>query len=262
VIFPRLGVAGAAAAYIITTGLGMFICLWVLFSGRTRLRLTPGDFKPDFKTIRRILKIGLPASAMGLGKAFGDLVLAGIIVPFGTLALAAHNLISRIEGLINTPGMGLGNAASVLVGQNLGARQPRQAARSGWFATGMVAAFMIICAIVLLLWAENIIGLFNNDPHLIQLGSIFLRIAVVGYLGMSVVYVMQNCISGSGDTLPPMLITLAMLWIIQLPLAIVLSRYTDLGVYGVRWAIVISFIVGAVALGTYFWRGRWKHKRV
>lgn len=260
-IFPRLGVSGAAITYIIATGLGMALCFWVLFNGRTRLRLTLNDFYPNPKTIRRILKIGLPASFSGLGKAFGDLVLTWFMIPFGTLALAAHNLISRIEAFINTPGMSLGTGAGVLVGQNLGAGQPRQAERSGWVAMGLTAGFMIICSLVLLLLSEKIISLFNVEPDLVKVGSVFLKIAVTGYLGMSIVFLMQNCISGSGDTLPPMLITLAVLWVMQLPLAYILSRYTALGVYGVRWAIVVGFIVGAIAYIAYFRKGRWKRKR-
>jgi Na+-driven multidrug efflux pump len=150
----------------------------------------------------------------------------------------------------------------VLVGQNLGADQPIQAARSGWLSTGLVFGFMIICSVILLLWPENIIALFNADPDLVQVGAIFLKIAIVGYLGMSIVYVLQSCISGAGDTMPPMLITLAMLWVVQLPLAFVLSRYTELGVYGVRWAIVIGTVIGAIAFIIYFWGGRWKRKKV
>jgi Na+-driven multidrug efflux pump len=116
--------------------------------------------------------------------------------------------------------------------------------------------------VVLLMWAEKIFSLFNVEPNLVKLGSVFLRIAVAGYLGMAIVWVMQHCISGAGDTLPPMLITLAMLWVVQLPLAFLLSRFTEMGMYGVRWAIVASFIVGAIAYIIYFWQGRWKHKKV
>jgi putative MATE family efflux protein len=261
-IFPRMGVSGAAITYITATGLGMCLCLWALFSGHTRLRLTLRDLYPEPKTIWRILKIGLPASVSGLGKAFGDLVLTSLIIPFGTLALAAHNLLSRIELFINTPGMGLGTAAGVLVGQHLGAGQPKQAAKSGWLAMSMVIGFMIVCSVVLLVWAENIIGFFNVDPDLIKTGVTFLRIAVAGYLGMCIVNILQSSISGSGDTLVPMLISLAMLWIVQLPLAFLLTRLTDLGANGVRWAIVISFIVGALAYLAYFRGGRWKHKKV
>ena len=261
-VFPQLGVTGAAITYIFSTGLGMIISLWVLFTGKTRLRLTLKDFYPDLKTIWRILKIGIPASFMRLGKSFGDLVFTWLMIPFGTLPLAAHNLISRIETFINTPSVSIGTGAGVLIGQNLGADQPRRAAKSGWLASGLVLGFMIICSLVFLIWSETIIAIFNVEPGLVQLGAIFLRIATASFLGMSIVYVLQNCISGSGDTIPPMLFTLAMLWVVQLPLAFLLSQYTDLGVYGVRWAIVIGYLIGAIAFMVYFWNGRWKQKRI
>jgi putative MATE family efflux protein len=261
-IFPRLGVAGAAVTFITVSALGAVICLWALFTGQTRLRLKLSDFNPDMNAIWRILKIAMPASGMGLAKSFGDLILVTFMVPFGNMALAAHNLIYRIENFVNSPAIALGMGASVLVGQNLGANQPKQASRSGWLTTLMIAGFIVVCSIVLLIWTEQIVGLFTSEPELIALGSTFVRIAVAGYLGMGVVNVMQNCISGAGDTLPPMLVTLGMIWIVQMPLAFLLSRYTDLGMYGVRWAIVIGFIVGAICYIAYFWAGRWKHKKV
>jgi len=261
-VFPRLGVSAAAITYILATGLGMLLCLWILFTGRTRLRLTWSDFRPDFEMIWRMLKIGIPSSVMGLGKAFGDLIMTWFMIPFGTLSVAAHNLIFRIEIFISTPSIGLGTGAGVLVGQNLGAGQPKQASRGGWIAAGLAGGFIIVCSVVLLIWSRSIIGIFTVDPGLVDLGVIFLQIAVTGYVGMSIVYVLQSCISGAGETLAPMLISLIILWVIQLPLAFVLSRYTGLGVYGVRWAIVIGLILGAAAYIVYFWQGRWKHKKV
>jgi putative MATE family efflux protein len=261
-IFPVLGVRGAAITYILVTGLGMSICFWVLFSGQTRLHLTLKDLRPDLSVIWRILKIGIPSSVTGLGKSFGDLVLTWFITPFGTTALASHSLISRIESFVNSPNMALGGGGGVLVGQNLGAGQPKQASKSGWVAMGMAAAIMIVFSLILLLIPERIIGLFNSEPGLVRTGSIFLRIAAAGYIWMSVVFIMQNCISGSGDTVPIMIISMASLWIAQLPLAFILSRYTSLGVYGVRWAIVAGFVAGAIAYLIYFRQGRWKRKKV
>jgi putative MATE family efflux protein len=261
-VFPRLGVSGAAIAYIFVMGLAMFICLWILFTGNTRLRLTLRDFRPDFRIIWRLLRIGIPASIMGLGRSFGDLALTRFMTPFGTLAVAAHSLTSRIEMFIRMPGASLGMGAGVLVGQNLGAGQPKRAVRSGWLALGLGEGFIVICSVILMVWAESIIGIFSTDSNLIRLGSIFLRIATAGYLTMYFVYILQNCISGAGDTVLPMVITLAMVWVVQLPLSFLLSRYTDMGMYGVRWAIVISFVVGAIAYTAYFWQGRWRRKKI
>jgi putative MATE family efflux protein len=261
-IFPRLGVQGAAITYISATGVGMVISLWMLFTGRTRLKLSMKDFSPDLKMIWRMLKIGLPSGIAAIGKSFADLVLTWIMIPFGTAPLAAHNVLSRIEMFVNTPGMGLGTAAGVLVGQNLGAKQPQRAARSGWLATAMVSGFMLFCTIAISIWARQIISIFNTDPQMVETGANFLRIASAGYIAIGLINILSSNISGAGDTLPPMIISLGMLWVIMIPLAVVLSRYTSLEMYGVRWSIVISFVVGAVAYLVYFLSGRWKRKKV
>ena len=199
---------------------------------------------------------------MGVQANFGHMVLAFFMVPFGTFAIAAHSLVQRVEMMLFLPGMGLGMGAGVLVGQNLGAGQPERAERSGWLALGLVASLMIACSAAILLWAENIIGIFNAEPGLVEIGSAFLRIATVAYIFVGFTAVLQNCISGAGDTLPPMIFAIAVIWLVQVPLAFLLPRVTDLGVYGVRWAIVAGMLVGAVAYTIYFRLGKWKHKMV
>ncbi|MFC2071490.1 MATE family efflux transporter [Chloroflexota bacterium] len=261
-LFPRLGVGGAATAHVISQSLAISLALWVLFRGRTRLRLTLRGFRLDTNIIGRIVKIGIPAAVMNLQRAFGNLVLTRFMVPFGTLAVAAHSLVHRAEMILHIPNITLGRGAGVLVGQNLGAGQPERAERSGWLAVSFVEAFMLIGSVAILLWAESIIRIFNSEPALVQLASIFLRIAAAGYLVLGFTSVLQQVISVAGDTIPPMLISLAMIWLVQLPLAFLLPRVTELGVYGVRWAIVAGLVVGAVACITYFRLGRWKRKKV
>ena len=261
-VFPSLGVSGAALSNVISQCLGVVIVLSILFSGGTRLRLALRDFRPVPNILWRILKIGIPALIMHLQKSLGDLVLTWIIVPFGTLAVAAHSLAFRVEMFLFAICIGLGGGAGVLVGQNLGAGQPKQAERNGWLAVGFVEAIMVACSTVILLWAENIIGIFTTEPGLIEIGSIFLRIATAAYLMGAIAYILQHCIAGAGDTLPAMVVSIAMIWMVQLPLAFLLPKVANLDVYGVRWAIVGGTFAGAIFYITYFVLGRWKAKKV
>lgn len=261
-IFPRLGVSGAATANLVGYSLGMALTLWFLFTGRTRLWLTLRDFHLDLNIIWRIVKIGIPAAVMGIQRTFGRFVLVWVMTPFGTLAVAAHTLAQRIELFLYLPGWGMGMAAGVLVGQNLGAAQPERAEKGGWLAVGLVEGFLLICAVAVLLWAESIIGIFSTETGLVEIASTFIRIEAVGYLVMGFVAVLQMCISGAGDTMPTMLFSLLMIWVVLLPLAFFLPQVTNLGMYGVRWAIVASVVAGAVAYATYFRLGRWKRKKV
>ena len=126
----------------------------------------------------------------------------------------------------------------------------------------IIQGFALILLVAVLLWPESIIRVFNLEPEVVKLTSHFIRIALTGYLFMGLYFVMQNAISGAGDTLPPMLISLLTFWLVQIPLAFVLPRFNNLDVFGIRWAIVVGWIVGAAAFTIYFRTGRWKHKRV
>jgi len=262
-IFPKLGVGGAALSMIIGQGLGMLISLWILFrGGQSRLKLTLKGFKLDLHSIWRMVKIGLPALIMGVQGNMGQTILMKVIAPFGTLAVASHTLNQRVEMFVQMPSVGLGTGAGVLVGQNLGAQQPKRAVRTGWTATAMMEGFMAICSAAVLAGSPYIMRIFTNETGLIEMGSVFLRIAAAGYLMNGFISSLQNSISGSGDTMPPMVVSIISTWVILLPVAFVLPKTTDLGVYGIRWALVISHTVGAIAYIIYFRTGRWLRKVV
>lgn len=260
--FPRLGVTGAAVTNVFSQGLGAAIGLWFMFSGRTRLKLTMKNFRFDGKVIWRIIRIGIPASIMGMEMNLGNLVLVKFISPFGTLGLAGHSLNQRVQMFLGVPGMGLGQAAGVLVGQNLGAKQPERAVTTGWRCVALLTVMMFVFSGAAALWAEYIVRIFSSDPELVEMASAFIRIATVGYLVSGITGSLQQSISGAGDTVPPMLVTLGNLWLVQVPLAFVLSRNTPLGIYGVRWAMVAGVAVAAIAYAIYYSLGRWKHVKV
>jgi putative MATE family efflux protein len=260
--FPRMGVTGAALSNVISQCLGAVICLWLLFGGYTRLHLSRPDFRVDFNIIWRILKIGVPALVMNGQRSFGTFILTWLIAPFGTLAVAAHSLASRLEMFVMMPGFSLGMGAGVLVGQNLGAAQPERAEKSAWVAVGVIQAFMTVCSAVILVWANSIMSIFTTDPDLLELGGSFIRITSATFFVMSVATILQNCIASAGDTIPNMIISIMVMWLVQIPVAFLLSRYTVLGAYGIRWAMAASMLVGSIVYFIYFRTGRWKLKKV
>jgi putative MATE family efflux protein len=260
--FPAMGIAGAALANISAQSLGAVAGLWILFTGRTRIKLSLRDFRLNADMIWREIKIGFWSMITMLQYNASMLIITKILAPFGTQALAADRIVGNIQGFVITPNIGLGGGVAVLVGQNLGAKQPERAVKSTWLGAAILEGFMLVCGIAILIWAENIIILFDNDPQLVTIGAAFLRIAVAGYMVMGVNSALQNCITGSGDTLPNMLINFGMIWLIQIPLTYYLANHTALGVYGIRWAMVISVFTGAIAYFLYFQSGRWKHKKV
>jgi putative MATE family efflux protein len=261
-IFPRMDVSGAALTNVLSQSLGFALGLIVLFSGRSRLRLTLKNFRIDPGVIWRIVKIAVPSAVSGMQRGLGQLVIMWFIVPFGTFAVAAHSLCQRVEMFIMMPAMGMGMGGGVLTGQNLGAGRPERAEKSAWLAMLLVEIFMALCSVAILLWAEKILSIFGPEQGVIEVGATFLRIAAVGYFVISAEPVFMTCLSNVGDTLPPMIATVVAFWLAQVPLAYFLPQITELGVYGVRWGMVVGMFVSAMSQAIYFKLGRWKHKRV
>jgi putative MATE family efflux protein len=261
-IFPRFGVAGAALSGAITQGLGGIIGLWILYTGRTRIKLTFKDFRIDWDIMWRTVKIGVPALLTQIQRNMGQLVMVWFVAPFGTFAVAAHSLTSRIDGFLHMPGSGLGQGAGILAGQNLGAGQPKRAEQTGWLAAALFTGAMTISSIVVWFWAPNVVRLFNNETGMVDITSAFLKINIITYMSFGMEMVLMNCLNNVGDTAVPLFTELLTMWALAVPLAIFLPTATGLGVYGVRWAIVSSDASRAIIYSIYFKLGRWKRKKV
>ncbi len=260
--FPELGVRGAAFAAVISQGVGGAIGLWILSSGRTRLRLTLKNFSFDRDIIWRIARIGIPASISGIHMNIGNIVFMWFITPFGTLAVAGHYLVSRVDIFVLMPAIGLGSAAGILAAQNLGAGQPGRSVKTAWIAVGWFTGIMFIISLVLWFWADPVVSIFNNEPDMVAISSTFLKIQIASYMMNGLIMVLMSCLNSVGDTLVSMIIDVTTMWGIRVPLAIYLPKVGNLGVYGVRWALVADTVFSAFVFIIYFVMGRWKHKRV
>ena len=203
----------------------------------------------------------MPSMVSGMQRTLSQFFLMFLVAPFGTAAVAAHSVTQRVEMVLFMPGMAFGMGAGVLAGQNLGAGRPERAERGTWMAIAVVQGFLIVASIGILLGAEGIISIVNSEPGLVTTASAFLRIAVSGYAVLGLTSVLMNALSGTGDTVPPMIVSLVTIWLIQLPLAYYLPIITDLGVLGIRWAMVSTVVVGGIAYLAYFRTGRWKRRR-
>jgi putative MATE family efflux protein len=261
-IFPKLGTSGAAWTGVASQSIAMTLGLWVLLSGRSRLRLTFRNFRPDPTLIWRLVKISIPASVNGMEMSLAQFLVVSFITPFGTVAVAAHALTERVNQFIYMPVMALGIGAGVLSGQNLGAKQPGHAQRAAWISIGLGTAFVAVTAIGIWFGAELIVPIFNSQPEVVSTTAQFMRIALVSVLLLGPAVMLPQILNGVGDTMPPMIVTLAAMWGVQVPLAYFLPKVTALGVIGVRWALVGGSVLRAISFTSYFLTGRWKRKRV
>jgi putative MATE family efflux protein len=261
-LFPRLGISGAALPGVVAQSIAASIGLWILLSGQSRLQLTFRNFNFDFDMVWRIVKIGAPASITSMERSFAQLIVMWFVVPFGTIAVAAHSIHARIDMIIYLPIMAWAMGAGILVGQNVGAGQPDRAQKTAWLGVAISSALMLLISTVIWFWAEGIVRIFTPQTKVIDIAATFLRIEIVALVTAGLIIVLSQCLNGVGDTLPVMLVNLVTVWGVQVPLAHFLTQVGDLGVYGVRWALVTGMLCRAVFYLVYFQLGRWKHKNI
>ena len=258
---PRLEVSGAALANTITQILGAAIAIWVLASGHTRLRMKL-TWRFNLSIIWEMIRIGFPASINSAERSIARAFITRILATFGTYGVAAHSIAARVDHLAELMSQGMGQAAGVLVGQNLGAGRPDRSYRSAWTAMGFGALASLIMGIGVVWKAEAIVRIFNSDPELVRMTSTYVRIMSASFVFMCGSTVFSQALNGAGDTIPPMVVSIASLWGVDLPLAYVIPRITGWGVYGIAVAAVAASTVRVILYICFFQWGKWKEKKI
>ncbi len=260
--FPELGVTGAAVATTIGRGTGAGIALWSLTRPNARvvvqrrhLRLRP----ELMKAIGRIAGSGAFQAFVGVASWIG---LVRILSGFGSEVLAGYTIAMRVVMFALLPSWGVSNAAATMVGQSLGARDPRRAERAVWLAGFYNMWVLGAVGLAFVLFAPAIVGLFTTDPEVAGYGADCLRVVAAGFLFYAYGMVLTQAFNGAGDTWTPTMINLGVFWLFEIPLAWTLARTTGLGPHGVFLAITIAFSTLAVVSSLLFRRGKWKTKRV
>lgn len=117
-------------------------------------------------------------------------------------------------------------------------------------------------AAVLMIFAPGLIRFFNDEPDVVRIGIGYLHIVSPCYIFAALGIVLNRALNGAGDSMSPMIITVATLWGLQVPLAILLSRHLEPATDGIWWAIVISIAVQGILSAWWFERGKWARKKV
>lgn len=260
--FPKLGVMGAAVATTFGRACGVAYQLYNLFNGKALVKLVKKQFTIDLALIKSILKTSWGGMFQFIIGSCSWMFLIKIIAGYGTAVTAGYGTAIRICIFTILPAWGLANAAATLVGQNLGAGQPERAEKSVWRTAFMALCFFAVVALVFFFFGEGLMRFFIADPEAIKSGTLCLHILAIGYIFFAYGMILTQSFNGAGDTKTPTYINLFVFWMLQIPLAYVLSTYSHLGPKGVYMAIAIAESVLAVVSIIVFKKGKWKLVKV
>jgi putative MATE family efflux protein len=258
---PRLGIAGAAAASVVSFALGSVALLVFLCSGRSLVRPALHGRGLRLPLFREILRVGAPGSLNTVLTNLTVVLLTSLVGPFGGKALAGYGMGARLEYLQIPIVFGLGSGLVTMVGTSMGAGDRARALRVAWVGTAMAAAVTGAIGAAAALFPRVWLGLFTADPEVLAAGSRYLEIVGPCYgffgAGLSLYFASQ----GAGRLLWPLLAGFTRLAVAAAGGWLV-TTWLGAGLSGLFAAMALALVifgginVAAVSLGRWRAAGR------
>lgn len=256
---PALGLTGAAIATTIGRSTGVLYQLYHLFIADSQVRIKTEYFKPDFELIRSVIKIATPGIFQFVIASCSWIVLAQLVATTGgENASAGYQTALRLMMFFMLPAWGLSNAASTLVGQNMGANEMLRAEQSVMKTVKYNVIFMLAVSLIFFILGDFLVGFFTQQDMIKSFAKNSLHIMSIGFVFYGVGMVMINAFNGAGDTWTPTWVNFFGFWLFQIPLAYLLSKYLDMGPKGVFISIPAAETLITVVAFILFKKGKWK----
>lgn len=261
--FPKFGVSGVGWSTAIAYTIGAGLLYTRLFAGRYVLHISLRHVvQIDFHTIKRIIRVSVPAAIDAVLTQTGFLFFTKIVALLGTAALAAHQIAIRIEAMSFMPGFALAVSTATLVGQSLGRKNVSLALlsmrRSCYFALILMGSF----AFIFLIFPQQIAMIFKPEAKVLSLSVACIMIAAIEQPALAIYMVYAGGLRGAGDTISPMIITIVSTFCFLAPLAYFFGITLGWGLAGVWFGSALDWIGRAVAIYILYRRGRWKRIQV
>ena len=247
---------GTALAYVVT-GV-MLIWFATVKSPELSLRHEKWTFAPLWNYLRNAAKVSLPMGAQYMMMSGAQIVSTMIVAPLGNIAIAANTLAITAESLCYMPGYGIGDAATTLVGQSIGAGRRGLARSFAYRTVFMGIGVMAFMGAVMYILAPQMIGIMTPDEQVRLLGSQSLRIEAFAEPMFAAAIVTYSVCLGAGDTLMPACMNLASMWLVRLTLAAYLAPIY--GLRGVWTAMAIELTFRGTIFLVRLFRGKWLNK--
>ena len=268
VAYLHLGVAGVALATVLAQFVSAFLSLRKLTKMRDVFDMGPAYLKPERKYTLTLIRLGLPSGITQAIFSMSMIAVQSLTNTFGELYIAANVIVMRVDGFVMLPAFSFGSAMTTYAGQNIGARQMDRVREGA--AKGTLAAMGIstVLTVLILLFGRYLMGIFTTTESLISLSNNMMRILAAGYIAMEVTQCLSGIMRGSGDTVTPMWISIAVSVIIRVPLAYLmvhLTKSSDLpqgNCYMMQVSLLITWLIGAFVTFLMYKRGKWMDKAV
>lgn len=252
-----MDIRGAALATVIANMIIIPFCIILMIRKRNNiLHLEFKYLKPNFKYIKKLFVIGMPAAISQAFTSLGFLLINSLVMGFDTYIISAIGVGNRINSLLLYPAMSIGSVLSTFIGQNIGAGQKNRAKKSLWSAMYLSLLITGLGAVILMFLRGPMVSIFIDkslNPEAFDMCVYYLYFLLVGLPLMSIFQMWTGCFQGAGRTELSLFLSTTRLWILRLPLIWFLMNVMKIGPASVWYAMVISNF-GAAILGTILYK--------
>jgi MATE family multidrug resistance protein len=254
--FPALGVRGAGIGTAITESLEL-VALLSLFAreGLDAARRGLGALR---LALDEVLRLGLPTGTQFAAEVLSFTTFTAILGQIGAAEVAAHQIAMAIVRTSFLPGLAVGEATSVLIGNALGRRQLTDADETMHAGLGVAAAFMTACGVVFALAGRHIAGVFTDDANVASIIVKLLFVAAVFQTLDAVTMVLRSSLRGAKDVRFPMVVGISVSWVCIPTAAWFLGRKLGMGALGGWFGFLAETTIASAILYARWRVGGWR----
>lgn len=234
------------------------ICSWFRVINSSYLRSKLKTYKFEGEILKETFRIGLPLALNGLAFSMIYVFVSRFVSDYGTTGLAALGIGHRSESIAYQICVGFSLAATILVGQKVGAGKTDDAERIAWKILWLSLVIVFIYSVPLFIFSAEIASIFSDDHSVINAASTYNKVAAAVLIFSAAEVILSGAFSGAGDTVPPAVVGLPFN-ILRIPFSAIFTPI--FGLEGVWIAISLTVFLKGVIMVVWFKRGKWKNKR-
>jgi putative MATE family efflux protein len=244
--FPALGLKGAALATVFARGVTLLASLYFLIFRLKMIDFKPPTFQVGLKSWKEILRVGAPTAGTNVVLPITISIITSMISKYGYESVAAFGIVSKVQSFAMIVLWGISSSMGPFAGQNYGAGKIDRVLKASFISYGFSIIWGLFIFILLYVFSENIILLFNKNPDVVKVGVLYLSIVPLTYGFEGLRLIGSSTFNGIGKPLAPTMMVLIKVGIIYIPFAFFGSRY--FGVKGIFMAEALgNFLIGVLS---------------
>ncbi|MHB2154558.1 MATE family efflux transporter [Calditrichota bacterium GD2] len=258
-IFPRLETFGAGLAVGIAQTVGLIITITFLRNHKSSLFLAMMEItQPRMATFKKLFKLGIPTTIEQLVWSMGQIILSFFAAQINVTALAAHQVLVRIQSVLSMINWGFSITGMTLVGKSIGAKNYKEALKSGHMVGRVSWINALVIGTLLFIFSKHVMSIFTGDVEVIQMGEDIMLLFVILQIPKAINTAYSGNLRGCADLNWLMWLAIGAVIINEIIGGFLLTFTFSMGLGGL-W--LIQILDESERLGLNIWRfnkGDWK----